>query len=215
MGYDYDPAGRLTGLVHRSGTAVIAAAVYDLDPVGNRLRLTGADQEIGYRYDRTHRLLEANPAAPDGRPATPVQGQGQGRGRGLEQGGAPQGGPQQPEFYQYDPAGNRQASHRHDDYRHDGNNRLLSADQARYEYAANGNLVSKVTVEGETSYRWDYANRLREVALPDGARVEFTYDPFGRRLEKRLVDPEGVETTTRYVYDHEDIVLETDADGHI
>lgn len=213
--YDYDPAGRLTGLVHRSGTAVIAAAVYDLDPVGNRLRLTGADQEIDYRYDRTHRLLEANPASPGGRPATPGQGQSRGQGRGMEQGGAPQGGPQQPEFYQYDPAGNRQASHRHDDYRHDPNNRLLSSDQDRYDYDANGNLISKVTAEGETSYRWDFANRLREVVMPDGTRVEFAYDPFGRRLEKRLVDPEGVETTTRYVYDHEDIVLETDANGHI
>jgi RHS repeat-associated protein len=44
--------------------------------------------------------------------------------------------------------------------------------------------------------------------------VEFAYDPFGRRIEKKTTSPQGV-NITRYVYDHQDIILELDGSGTI
>jgi RHS repeat-associated protein len=38
-----------------------------------------------------------------------------------------------------------------------------------------------------TTYLWDCRDRLREVRLPDGRRVLYTYDAFGRRVRKEIV----------------------------
>jgi YD repeat-containing protein len=38
-----------------------------------------------------------------------------------------------------------------------------------------------------TEYLWDCRDRLREVWLPDGRRVLYTYDAFGRRVRKEIV----------------------------
>ncbi len=40
---------------------------------------------------------------------------------------------------------------------------------------------------GVTMYLWDCRDRLREVRLPDGRRVLYTYDAFGRRVRKEIV----------------------------
>jgi RHS repeat-associated protein len=41
-----------------------------------------------------------------------------------------------------------------------------------------------------TTYGWDCRDRLREVALPDGQRVLYTYDAFGRRVRKEIIPAE-------------------------
>lgn len=40
-----------------------------------------------------------------------------------------------------------------------------------------------------TTYGWDTLDRLREVVLPDGSRVRFTYDAAGRRVRKDVLGP--------------------------
>ena len=57
-----------------------------------------------------------------------------------------------------------------------------------------------------TTYTWDSQNRLTRIDFPDGGLAEYFYDPFGRRIRKRVVDAAGVETIRKYVYDAEDIV---------
>ena len=54
----------------------------------------------------------------------------------------------------------------------------------------------------ETRYTWDDFDRLREVTLPEGARVVMTYDAFGRRLRKEVtaVDAARPEVTA-FVWD--------------
>jgi YD repeat-containing protein len=42
----------------------------------------------------------------------------------------------------------------------------------------------------------------------------FKYDPFGRRLEKKITK-DGITTTKRYLYDNEDILFEYDENGNI
>lgn len=55
----------------------------------------------------------------------------------------------------------------------------------RYEYDADGRLTSRVTPKGRWSYEWSDADELIAVVRPDRRRVEFVYDPLGRRIGKR------------------------------
>jgi YD repeat-containing protein len=66
-----------------------------------------------------------------------------------------------------------------------------------YEYDKNGNLVKKTEAHGGRiyTYVYDYENRLTEVEIQSGDRVEivaFRYDPFGRRISKSVGSEEIV-----------------------
>ena len=205
-GYDYDKAGRLTSLVHRDATGkILLQNIYELDKIGNRLGKTTERFSIGYDYDRIYRLREAVQSTPGFSPENERGRRGQGVDRAVQN---------QKEHYDYDPVGNRLSSHLAKSYSHDAGNQLLATNRAQYTYDHNGNLVTKETSEGITTYRWDYENRLIEVNLPDGTRVDFAYDPFGRRIEKRVTEKRQTRAT-RYAYDHQDIILELDEAGNI
>ncbi|MFH7321103.1 RHS repeat-associated core domain-containing protein [Desulfurivibrio sp. D14AmB] len=206
--YDYDNAGRLTALVHRDAAGeALLKSIYELDKIGNRLGKTTERFSIGYDYDRIYRLREAVQSTPGFSP----ENERGGSGRGIERAAQ-----KQKEHYDYDPVGNRLASHLAKSYSHNAANQLLATNRTQYAYDHNGNLVRKETPEGVTTYQWDYENRLIRVNLPDGARVEFAYDPFGRRIEKQSTGQKGKEVnTTRYVYDGQDILFETDETGAI
>ncbi|AKT40741.1 DUF6531 domain-containing protein [Chondromyces crocatus] len=77
-------------------------------------------------------------------------------------------------------------------------NVLTRTQEARFENDACGRRTRKVPqvreadgllVDGAeaTGYVWDCRDRLREVKLPDGRRVLFTYDAFGRRVRKEVL----------------------------
>lgn len=70
-------------------------------------------------------------------------------------------------------------------------NQLRATDRARYVNDGRGRRIQRVErIDGEeqvTIYGWDTKDRLREVVLPDGARVRFTYDAFGRRVRKDVL----------------------------
>ena len=72
----------------------------------------------------------------------------------------------------------------------------------RYDYDAEGNLVSKVesdaggVVVGTWTYAWNGAGMLSAVERPDGETVRFAYDALGRRLSKTF----GV-SVTRWIWD--------------
>lgn len=66
-------------------------------------------------------------------------------------------------------------------------NVLVRDGQSTYEYDENRRRRRRVGPNGEvTEYFWDAHDRLREVGLPDGGRVLFTYDAFGRRVRKEV-----------------------------
>nr|WP_267888104.1 RHS domain-containing protein [Sorangium cellulosum] len=63
-----------------------------------------------------------------------------------------------------------------------------------------------------TEYAWDCRDRLREVRLPSGERVVFTYDAFGRRTRKELFDAHGdLRREVRFLWDGD--VLAADIDS--
>jgi len=91
----------------------------------------------------------------------------------------------------------------------DGNNALLSVDEAVFEYDANGNLVRKSVGAEVTVFVYDVADRLVRVEDGSGGVVaEYYYSPFGRRLFKEV---EGVRTY--FVYSDEGLVGEFDESG--
>jgi len=128
----------------------------------------------------------------------------------------------QTEHYTYDPLGNRLTAEKNRTYEYNAANQLVRDKDATYVYDRNGNLISKSSSTGTTRYGYDFENRLVSVTNPDGTRVEFKYDVFGRRIEKKTVIASGSEAissgsaeVTRYFYDGEDILFEYDGSGNV
>ncbi len=74
-------------------------------------------------------------------------------------------------------------------------NVLTKTPETRYEYDLRGRRVKKRVAHANapeqiTEYSWDCRDRLREIRLPSGARVRFTYDAFSRRVRKEVVPAE-------------------------
>jgi RHS repeat-associated protein len=91
---------------------------------------------------------------------------------------------------------------------------LLRRGNAAYVYDAEGFLREKIVkdpndngaVVERTRYAWDETDQLASIDLPDGRRVRFLYDPFARRVSKRVlrVLPDGTESPlagVHYVWD--------------
>ncbi|HTN89772.1 MAG TPA: polymorphic toxin type 47 domain-containing protein [Sorangium sp.] len=83
---------------------------------------------------------------------------------------------------------------------------LRQTDKAKYTYDERGRRVVKLDLGARTEsaeaaateYTWDCRDRLLAVRRPDGTRVRFSYDAFGRRIRKEVV-PTGAEAADRTV----------------
>ncbi len=100
-------------------------------------------------------------------------------------------------------------------------NVLLRTPHARYEYDLRRRRKKKIDAKtgAVTEYVWDCLGQLREVKLPSGERVLFTYDAFGRRVRKAVIDPIDPEATdapharvVSYVWDFDELAVEIDSD---
>nr|MDA8165358.1 RHS repeat-associated core domain-containing protein [Desulfobacteraceae bacterium] len=192
------------GAAKRRKTDLLSAFTYTHDKIGNRLTGTALDlhqhgTKLEYEYDPVYRLLEALPVKLEGKDK-------------------PQ--PNRAEDFAYDPVGNRLAGPRTAEastYNQD--NQLLQGPKYSYQYDRNGNLTGKIGFDEDGkyvswSYAYDYENRLIRVTQMDGEETKvlsFKYDPFGRRIEKKVEELEDKDEarTYAYVYDNEDIILET------
>ncbi len=194
--YSYDKSSRLTELLHKdSKGSVINSFTYTHDKVGNRLTKTELDKKTAYSYDALYRLTQALPTKL--------------KGKDKEQ-------ENKSEMFTYDAVGNRLTGPKTKDYySYNQGNQLTSDRKHQYEYNANGNLVKTTSSEGITTYIYDYENRLIKVLRQEDDEIKtvtFKYDPFGRRIEKRIEEVEDGKVeeskTYNYVYDNEDIILE-------
>lgn len=89
--------------------------------------------------------------------------------------------------------------------------RLLARGDTLYRYDQEARLVEKRPSRGDdpgVRYEWSARGLLAAVVLPDGTRVENIYDPYARRVAKRVVSPGGRVTTTRFVWDRDVLVHE-------
>jgi RHS repeat-associated protein len=88
-------------------------------------------------------------------------------------------------------------------------NRLERKDNSDYLWDDDGRLVERrePTAQGPKvwKYEWDGAGLLAAVQMPEGKRVEYDYDPFARRVEKRVRERDGLAwrtaKRTRFVLD--------------
>jgi YD repeat-containing protein len=125
------------------------------------------------------------------------------------------------ELFQYDPAGNLHAMSEGAEQRvYDPGNRLLRKGNTEYIWDREGRLCAQRNVDpitGSTaawSYRWHASGLLASVTLPQGKVVEFAYDPFGRRVQKRVTEPAQAGTDrhivslTRFVWDGASLIHE-------
>jgi len=115
------------------------------------------------------------------------------------------------ESYSYDPVGNRLSDLTTSGWSNNTSNELTSRPGVSYTFDNNGNELTKVVGSDTTSYAWDFENRLTSVRLPGtGGTVQFSYDPFGRRIKK--VSSTG---TSIFAYDQSNLVEETNGAGTV
>ncbi|WP_437603082.1 DUF6531 domain-containing protein [Sorangium sp. So ce590] len=177
---DHDVLGRLVQQQVISAGAAGAARLavrrrYGHDTAGRLTSVSdGPDGPGGttttYRYDRADQLLEAASGKRREVFAYDPTGSLVGAVRGV-------GSPDLAQRWSLGP-GNVLRAAGNARYLHDGRGRRIQ----RIEKGGAGGGGEKVTI-----YGWDTKDRLREVVLPDGRRVRFTYDAFGRRVRKTVL----------------------------
>jgi RHS repeat-associated protein len=127
----------------------------------------------------------------------------------------------QAELFRYDATGNVHESAAAGESReYARGDRLVRKGNTDYIWDANGRLLEKREKHPESGvdrsfrYTWDGAGRLCAAEGLDGTLVEFTYDPFARRLQKR-VSRAGLSrrdrvpvSLTRFVWDRDVLVHE-------
>jgi RHS repeat-associated protein len=90
--------------------------------------------------------------------------------------------------------------------------RLVARGDVRYEYDAQGRLVTKREGRGEAErvwrYGWNGAGLLATVETPDGRRVAFAYDVFARRLDKHVGRAGRLEREVDYAWRGDALVYE-------
>ena len=182
--YSYDNLSRLLSVLHQaSGTTTIDGAGYTYDNAGNRTSKTNYLNSTveNYAYDAIYQLQQVTQGA------------------------------NTTENYTYDKVGNRLTSLGVASYNYNSSNQLTSADGTSFTYDHNGNTTSKSETNGQTTYVWDFENRLSSVTLPsDGGVVSFKYDPFGRRIQKS-----STSGTATYVYDGANGIEELNGSGAV
>lgn len=202
--YSYDDVGRLTNLLtQNSQLQTLNSFTYTHDRVGNRLTNKNQDRTLTYQYDAIYRLTEALSSTPGW--SSNTKGKGSGIANATQQ---------QKEYFTYDAVGNRFTADHNRTYTYNVGNQLVTENGITYSYDRSGNLTSKTSSEGTTTFVYDYENRLIKVVRPDGMIIEFKYDPLGRRIEKKVTDT-GTVTVKRFFYDNEDILFEYDENGAI
>jgi len=182
--YTYDARGRLTSLTHTSSTgSTIASFTYTYDKTMHRLTKDEPDlvKQHTYTYDGVYRLTHSVP--------TPLD---------------PASNDMRAEDFTHDAVGNRLTGPDSiETYTYDADNRLLSLQ-----------LSTPLTTAEDHTYTYDYENRLVQVDKVVGGvttTVKFKYDPFGRRIQKRVSttqNGQNVVKTYIYIYDREDVIIE-------
>ena len=192
----YDRARRTLSLVNRQGAAPVSSYSYIYDANGNRTQqienLTGADETTTYAFDTNDRLTTVNY-------------------------------PDKQTVYTYDANANRVTEVTtannvvtlNKTYTYNTRNQLTavadsvtSANDAVYDFDANGNQTRKTQGATVTNYAYDVKDQLQVVSQNAANIGLFSYDYQGHRIVK---DMGG--SIVRYAYDGSSVLLETDNTG--
>ena len=192
--YLYDALNRLDSLTHKNSQATDnVIAFYNLE-YDSATRITQIEDIYGtttYGYDDRSQLVSAS------------------REAGVD------------ESFSYDPNGNRQVSHLHDNrYQTETDNRISSDGEYIFAYDDEGNLILRTEIATGKSreFTWDHRNRLTSVTDDSEGdvtqEVAFTYDVFNRRIMKTVDKRTSRPFTKHFVYDRADVLIDlVDSDG--
>ena len=187
----YDAANQLTVLENLQGATVLSRYTYSYDNVGNRTQvLEGGTSVVTWTYDETYRLKTEKRSGTGSFSTT----------------------------YTYDEVGNRTVQQKGGaltSSTYDAANQLVTSVSAggttTYTYDQAGNLTL-VHAPGNvrTSYSWDDENRNTKLIIPGGAITTMSYRHDGLRVRKQTAAG-----TTKFIYDGQKYLLETDASDTI
>jgi RHS repeat-associated protein len=184
----YDTGARLTGIAYTSagGTNAIDALGWGYDAANNVTSFSSIDGTATYGYDPTNQLTSATYTTAQGghQPAN--------------------------ESFSFDANRNRNST----GYTTGSDNLMTSDGTFTYQHDADGNTTSRTQIAStystqyQTTYSWDYRNRLTDVEYYDNnnvltKHVHFVYDVFDHLIATD-VDPNGGGTYTEvehYVLD--------------
>ncbi|MFZ5774657.1 MAG: RHS repeat-associated core domain-containing protein [Thermodesulfobacteriota bacterium] len=237
--YQYDGAGRLVGLAALNNLGdPMAAFAYSLDAAGNRIARTSLLRNDAYTYDPADQLTQAvkQLLGPNGEVLRTQQ-----ENYSYDAVGNRESGLRPRVATEYDQA-NQLLSSRQFTYTYDDNGNLTSKARVRPGAATRAGqdddedegLLEQVLLDPDDnapvglafvqtlagnalySYDWDYENRLTKVTRVtprQSVTTSFKYDPFGRRVEKRVETTNSITgrasvVTHAYLYDQEDMVAE-------
>ncbi|WP_232363770.1 RHS repeat domain-containing protein [Desulfogranum japonicum] len=116
---------------------------------------------------------------------------------------------QQTEQYGYDAVHNRISNLEDSDFVYNANNQLLRSGETQYQYDINGNTLSSSSPTETVEYIYNMENRLARVKK-EGVRAEYVYDPFGRRVAKKVNGQQ-----IWFYYADEGLVAEFSATGEL
>ena len=91
---------------------------------------------------------------------------------------------------------------------------IAAEPETQFLYDLNGNLTTKTTATGTTTFQWDALDRLITIIYPDTSRSEFTYDGFSRRV--RIIEKDATSTIIsdkRHLWDDLQIAEERATNG--
>ncbi|MGI6417850.1 MAG: RHS repeat domain-containing protein [Thermoguttaceae bacterium] len=220
-----DPLAQYTWTYKGGGRVAVNSAGSQANPLAGfrglsqmSLRETGtvplAPADHVWKFDAAFTGLITRMTSPDGVAAYSYDARGQltGASYDYQPGGS----------YSYDANGNRT----NPGCVTGAYNRLLSDGTYNYEYDAEGNRTKRtdIVTGAVTEYVWDHRNRLVSVIdrASDGGpilqSVEYAYDSQNRWIAKSIdADGDGPEdaTSTYFVYDGNQIILQIDAEGQV
>jgi YD repeat-containing protein len=70
------------------------------------------------------------------------------------------------------------------DYTYSREDHVISAGDTSYAFNIDGFLTQRTEGGEVTSYNYSSRGELSDVLLPNGDRIEYIYDPYGRRVAK-------------------------------
>ncbi|MDA0150102.1 RHS repeat-associated core domain-containing protein [Vibrio sp. LaRot3] len=82
-------------------------------------------------------------------------------------------------------------------------NQILIQGDRHYAYDEFGNLARESRGKNQaitSHFEYDSSHRLEKISKSDGSKAHYKYDAFGRRIEKSVVDKNGVETKTEFLW---------------
>jgi RHS repeat-associated protein len=203
----YDAVGRLSA--RRAGAGTAASRGRPGEPEWLGARPDSVTAETTYRYDEAGELIDAWD-----RSRGPTQYAYDPLGQLVSM--VPEKARAQ--LFSFDEAGNLYPRGESAPVRaYARGNRLTRDGDWDYAWDDDGRLREKRRGAEVWRYTWDAAGLLRQVERPDGLRVDLRYDPFARRLSKRVTRPGAsaserlLVSETRFVWDGDLLVHEIEA----